>query len=341
MLNRKFGLLVLLLALALVMTACGTAQDDGQEPEDETNGDTAQEAPQEGIGGFYVMGTGSTGGTYYPLGQEMVNVWNNHIDANFDAVASGASVENLSKIGTGEFDLGMTVHIPALEAYNGEGEFADGAVTNFAFIGHIYPEVLQIVVREASGIESIEDLRGKRVAIGPPGSGTQAAAKLVLEAYGIGDGDYEAFEEGFGDARDRLQDGTIDASFGLLGLPNAGIEELQASAGDVKLLEISPEALEYIEANSGYEAYTIPAGTYNWINEDVTVVSAYAILVANTDTVNDDLAYELARVMIEHADENTHPQSDHTTLDNALLGSEGLPIHPGAERYYREQGILD
>ncbi|MDQ0339245.1 TRAP transporter TAXI family solute receptor [Caldalkalibacillus uzonensis] len=339
--NRKFGLLALLLALALVLAACGAAQDDGQEPEAEGNGDATEEAPQEGTDGYYVMGTGSTGGTYYPLGQEMVNVWNNHIDANFDAVASGASVENLSKIGTGEFDLGMTVHIPALEAYNGEGEFADGAITNFAFIGHIYPEVLQIVVREGSGIESIEDLRGKRVAIGPAGSGTQAVAKLVLEAYGLEDGDYEAFQEDFGAARDRLQDNTIDASFGLLGLPNAGIEELQASAGDVKLLEISAEALEYIEANSGYEAYTIPAGTYNWIDEDVTVVSAYAVLVANTDKVNDDLAYELARVMIEHADENTHPQSDHTTLENALLGSDGLPIHPGAERYYQEQGVLD
>lgn len=336
--RKRWMQVMLLLSLALLLGACGTAQDNGQGTESNEGGtDDAQGSGD----GFYVMGTGSTGGTYYPLGQEMVTIWNNHIDANFDAVASGASIENLSKIGTGEFDLGMTVHIPALEAYHGEGEFEGEPISNFAFIGHIYPEVLQIVVRESSGINSIEDLRGKKVAIGPAGSGTQAAARLVLAAYGIKDEDYEAFQEGFGDARDRLQDGTIDASFGLLGLPDAGIEELQASAGDVKLLEITPEALAYVEEHSDYKSFTIPADSYAWLDNDVVTVSAFAVLVANTDTVDEEMAYEITRVMIEHADENTHPQSDHTTLENALLGSEGLPIHPGAEKYYKEQGVLN
>ncbi|QGT99457.1 TRAP transporter solute receptor, TAXI family precursor [Candidatus Syntrophocurvum alkaliphilum] len=287
------------------------------------------------------MGTGSVGGTYYPLGQEMVTVWNNNIeDVNFSAVESGASVQNLADIGAGNMDLGMSVHIPALNALAGINDF-DNEITNFNFIGHIYPEVLQVITREGTGIESISDLEGKRVAIGPAGSGTQAATRLVLEAYGLTEDDYDAYQEGFGDAADRLQDGTIDASFGLLGLPNGTIEQLQASVGDVQFINISTEGLQYVEENSDYGELTIAGGTYDWIEEDVITISAFAVLVANTDTVDDELAYELARVMVENADENTHPQSAHMTLENALLGSEGLPMHPGAERYYQEQGILE
>src|SRR5690606_37574047 len=175
------------------------------------------------------------------------------------------------------------VNLPAYDALAGTGEFEGRKVENFAFLAHIYPEVMQIITRESTGINSIEDLKGKRIAIGPPGSGTQAAAKLILEAYGIKDGDYQAYQEGFGDAKSKLQDGTIDASFGILGLPDAGIDELQASVKDVKFLSLSEEALKYIEEKSGYTAYTISAGSYEWLDADIQTVSAYAILVANTD----------------------------------------------------------
>lgn len=347
--KKKLSLLVLLLALAMVVAACGGTNDNG-EGNEASDGDATQNEEQnddqnasdDGTTKDLLMGTGSQGGTYFPLGGEMANVWNNNIDnVNVTSTESGASVENLAKISSGNFDLGMSVNLPAVDAYNGTGEFEGAKVENFAFIGHIYPEVMQIVTREATGVETIADLKGKKVAIGPPGSGTQAAAKLILEAYGLSDGDYEAYQEGFGDARAKLQDGTIDASFGLLGLPNSGIDELQASTKDVKILEVTGDALTYIEENSGYSGLTISAGTYEWLDQDVQTISAFAILVANTDTVDDDLAYQLAKVMIEHADENTHPQSQHMTKENALNGSDGLPIHPGAERYYKEIGIMD
>ncbi len=347
MFNRKYLLLVLLLSLAMVIAACGTgasptgtsspAGENEQEPPDNENGGkTAGETVD------LLMGTGSQGGTYFPLGQEMANVWNRNIEhVNVTSTESGASVENLAKIGNGEFDLGMSVHIPALDAYNGTGDFEGRKITNFAFVGFIYPEVLQVITREGTGIDSIADLKGKRVAIGPPGSGTQSIAKVVLEAYGIKDGDYTAYQEGFGDAKSKLQDGTIDASFGILGLPNAEIDELQVAVKDVKFLEISGNELKNIQEQSGYAPFVIPAGSYEWLEQDVATVSAYAILVANTDTVDEDLAYELAKVMIEKSSENTHPQAKHMTKENALLGSEGLPIHPGAEKYYREIGIME
>ncbi len=330
--SRKiFSLMSLLLVLFLVIAA-------GCSGGEQTSGE------KKSSGGKQIdllMGTGSQGGTYYPLGNEMANVWNKNIErVNVTATESGASVENLAKISNGQFDLGMTVNLPANDALEGKGDFKGRKVDNFAFIGHIYPEVLQIVTRERAGIESIADLKGKRIAIGPPGSGTQAATKAVLAAYGIHDGDYIAYQEGFGDAKAKLQDGTIDASFGLLGLPDSGINELQATVGDVKVLEITGEELKEIEKTTGYTAYTITAGTYEWLKHDAQTVSAFAILVANTDSVDDELAYELAKVMIEKADQNTHAQARHMTKENALNGLGNLPLHPGAEKYYKEAGIL-
>ncbi|MEH7382917.1 TAXI family TRAP transporter solute-binding subunit [Bacillus sp. JJ1533] len=333
---RKYSFLTLLLALVLVIAACSSDNTNGEDKDD-----VGKDSGDKGTVDL-LMGTGSQGGTYFPLGAEMANVWNKNIErVNVTSTESGASVENLAKISNGEFDLGMTVNLPAYDALNGTGDFEGKKVENFAFIGHIYPEVLQIITRESTGVETIADLKGKRIAIGPPGSGTQAATKAVLAAYGINDGDYDAYQEGFGDAKSKLQDGTIDASFGLLGLPDAGADELQASVGDVKFLEVTGDELKVVEESSGYTGYTIKAGSYEWLKEDVNAVSAFAVLVANTETVDDELAYQLAKVMIEKASENTHAQAAHMTKENALNGLGELPIHPGAEKYYKEVGILD
>lgn len=178
-----------------------------------------------------------------------------------------------------------------------------------------------------------------KVAIGPAGSGTQAATQIILDGAGLEEGDFKAFQEGFGDAKDRLQDGNVDVSFGLLGLPSGSVNDLQATAGDAKLISLTDEEVAYVEENSGYFGYTIPAGSYDFQEEDVQTITAYAVLVGSTDTIDEELAYELARVSLEYAEENTHAQSAHMTLENALSGSKGLPIHPGAKKYYEEQGL--
>lgn len=180
---------------------------------------------------------------------------------------------------------------------------------------------------------------GNNIAIGPPASETNTASKLILDAYGVEEGDYKAYQEGFGDAADGVQDGNIDVSIGILGIPAGNIESLQASTGDVKMLGLSDEAISHIEENSGYKRFTIPQDTYDFLDSDVETVAAYAILMGNTDTIDEELGYKLAKIMIENADENTHAQSKQMTLENALRGSEGLPIHPGAKRYYEEQGL--
>ncbi|WP_216828355.1 TAXI family TRAP transporter solute-binding subunit [Alkalihalobacterium elongatum] len=331
--KKMLFLFVTLLAM-LVFAACGT--DQGGEG-------AAEDAPEvaEDFRTDLQLGTGSTGGTYYPLGTEIATVLNANVDVegfNVSAIETGASNDNLARIARGEIQLGMTVHLPALDALNGKGEFEGMNVENFGFMGHIYPEVMQIITVEGTGINSIADLEGKRVAIGPPGSGTQAAAKAILAAYGIEDGDYDSFEEGFGDARDRLQNGQIDASFGLLGLPAGSVTEL-ALQRDVKILPIDAEQLGQIEETSGYMAYEIPADAYEFLTEPVQTVTAYAVLVGSTSQISEELGYEITKALFENAENITHEQGRHLTKDNALSGAEGLPLHPGTERYFEEAGL--
>lgn len=345
--KKKLGFLSAgFLSLGLILGACGgNADTDAEEPAGDDPADTGEE--QEEAAGDHLtdlqLGTGSNGGTYYPLGQEIANVLNANVDYdgfNVSAVASGASVDNLGQIFRGEMQLGMTVHIPALQAIAGEGDFEGAVVDNFGFLGYIYPEVMQVVTTEDTGITSIEDLKGKRVAIGPAGSATQSAARLILEAHGIEDGDYEAFEEGFGDAAARIQDGQLDASFGLLGLPDSTTSELSLQR-EVVILPIEGDALAYVEENSDYGAYEIDAGAYDFLDDSVSTVTAYAILVASLDQVSEDLGYEIVKALYENAGSITHPQGEHMKMENILNGSEGLPIHPGAQKYFEEQGISE
>lgn len=159
------------------------------------------------------------------------------------------------------------------------------------------------------------------IAVGPPGSATNDLSESILEAYDIGGGDYSEFQERFGDAADEVQDGNIDVSIGVLGTPAGNVENLQASTGDVKLLGLSDEVIDSVEKDTGYESFTISEDTYDFMDDEVETVAGYAVLMGNTNTVDDDLAYNLAKLMIENADENTHAQSDQMTLDHALRGS--------------------
>ncbi|QHE52802.1 TAXI family TRAP transporter solute-binding subunit [Pontibacillus sp. HMF3514] len=325
--------LILLFTIQTVLTACGESSE-GSASKESDQGDFVKDLQ---------LGTGSTGGTYYPLGTEMSTILNKNVDEkdfNVSAVSTGASVDNISRIGRGELQLGMTVHIPAQNAQAGKGEFDGIKVENFGFMGQIYPEIMQVITLESTGVESIADLKGKKVAIGPPGSGTQAAAKAILAAHGLKDGDYKAYEEGFGDAKKKLQDGQIDATFGFLGLPASSINELHAQTKDVKFLEIKGDALKKIQENTKYKPLEISADSYEWLEKPAHTITAYAILVGSTDQVSKELGYKITKALYEHADEISHSQAKYISKENALKGSEDLKMHPGAKKYFKEIGLL-
>jgi len=178
-----------------------------------------------------------------------------------------------------------------------------------------------------------------KIAIGPPASETNSVSRVILEAYGIGEGDYQAFQEGFGNAADLVQDGNIDISIGILGVPAGSIESLHASTGDVVMLGLSDAVIQQAEETSGYQRYEISKDAYPFLEADVPTIAAFAVMVANTDTIDEELGYQLAKSMVENSNEITHAQGVQLTLENALNGLDGIPIHPGAKRYYEEQGL--
>ncbi|WP_404451133.1 TAXI family TRAP transporter solute-binding subunit [Virgibacillus necropolis] len=328
--------LVLILAIGMVLSACGDSGNGGSSDGGGEGGDPVTNL---------TMGTGSVGGVYYPLGGEMANLWTDNIDVEgFDvsSVESGASVENIAKIQSGDFQLGIAQNTTMINAINETGEFEGKTTDKVAVIGSLYPEALQVVTLESTGIESIEDLKGKKVAIGPPGGATREAAELVLKAYGIEEGDFEAYEEGFGDAKSKLQNGTIDASFAVVGVPSSTTDELAAATNEVKFLDIEGDALKEVTEKSQYEAYTVEPGTYEWQTEPVQTVTAMALLLGSTEQISEDLAYKITKTLYEKSGDMTIAQAKLITKDSALTGvSDDLPLHPGTEKYFKEVGIIE
>lgn len=326
---------ILILAVGMVLSACGdsgkaNSDGDGGEKETMTN---------------LTMGTGSVGGVYYPLGGEMANLWTDNIDVEgFDvsSVESGASVENIAKIQSGEYQLGIAQNTTMINAVKQQGEFEGKEIDSVGVIGSLYPEALQVITLESTGIDSIEDLKGKKVAIGPPGGATREAAELVLKAYGIEKGDYNAYEEGFGTAKSKLQNGTIDASFAVVGVPSSTTDQLANATGEVKFLDIEGEALQKVTDKSQYEAHTLEPGTYEWQTEPVKTVTAMALLLGSTEQISKELGYKITKTLYEKSSDMTIEQAKLITKDSAMTGvSENLPLHPGAEKYFKEVGIIE
>ncbi|WP_227003981.1 TAXI family TRAP transporter solute-binding subunit [Salicibibacter halophilus] len=325
----------------MIMSGCNEEGDTPEVADDDIPGDSETGESNGGDGVSIQLGSGSTGGDYYTLGQEMANVMNEHVDGlEVSSVATEASVENITRVSDQDLELGMSVHIPALEAIEGEGPFQGEVFDDFGFMGYIYPETNQVAVAADLGVDSIADLEGMRINTGLPNSSSQDASETVLEAHGLEEDDYEVYEEGFGDAASFLQDENVDAISGLLGLPTGSIMELSMQR-DIDLLSVEPEALEEIEEETMYEHIVIEEEDYDFLDDDVDAIGAYAILIGSTEDIDEELGYEIVKELYENADEITHEQGQHMNLEEITTGSDDLPLHPGAERYFEENDMLD
>lgn len=333
---QRLGTGVVAATVVTGLAACDT-DNDGAGDDNGDNGDDGHAVDLQ-------MGTGSTGGVYFPLGQEYATIFADTIDVDgldVSAVETGASAENLAKIARGEHQLGISQTNTAADAVNGDGEFDGAELDNIGFMGRLYPEAAQIITLESTGIESVEDLVGKTVSVGPPGGGTREAAEQILSAHGVEEGDYDAIDEGFEDARTKLQDGNADASIEVLGVPAGSLGELAATAGDVKLISMDDSKIADIVDNSQLEEYEIPESTYDFIDEPINTVSVFAAMYGSTDDISDDLGYELTRSMYENVDDLSLDQKDLIDPEEATRGQGDVPLHPGAERYFEEEGLLD
>jgi uncharacterized protein len=319
----------MILVLALFLAACG-----GDDEADNGDGDSAEggETPE-----FLQMLTGGTSGTYYPLGGEMAKIISDETGMETNAVSSNASADNMISLQDGEAELAFVQTDVAANAIDGVNSFDGNPVDNVSAIGSLYPETIQIVTTADSGIGSVEDLAGKTVSVGAPGSGTFVNAEQILEIHGMTMDDINQENLDFGESTGGIQDGNIDAAFITSGTPTGAVEGLAATV-DISIVPIDQEKVDaLVEEYPYYAADTVPAETYSGQAEEVNTVAVLAML-AVTNSLSEDAVYDITKAIYENTDGMAHAKAEFISTDSALDGI-GIDVHPGAQKYFDEVGV--
>jgi TRAP transporter TAXI family solute receptor len=287
----------------------------------------------------YTLLTGGTSGTYYPIGVSIANILNNaSIGMKITAVTTGASVENCRRIASKEDNFAMVQNDVMRAAYDGT-KFFNTSNKNLRAVAALYPETIQVIVLKDSGINSISDLKGKRVIVGAAGSGTEFNALEILAAYGINKSDITVDNNALGTATDRLKNGQADAAFWSGGAPTAGITNL-ATSKDVKILPISGAVADkLINQSPYYTKKTLPADMYKGMDAPVETLDVIAWLITYQDMSDNDV-YNLLSTMYNNTDtlKNSHAMASYIKPEYGYTGAT-IPMHPGATKYFNEKGI--
>lgn len=286
------------------------------------------------------FGTGGTTGTYYAIGGVMATVLNPLLqESQLTVTSTGASKANIQEIEDGGADLATVQNDVMYYAYTGTDLFSsEGAYDSFRSIAGLYDETVQIITCNPD-IKSVADLKGKSVSVGDAGSGVEFNAKQILAAYDITFDDIKVVNLSFGDSADSLKDGKIDAAFIVAGAPTTAVVDL-ATMKEVHLVQLDEEHIKKLQDEySFYTETTIEAGTYNGVDEDATTVSVRATLICYTE-LPDEVVYELTKALFENKDAlaQGHAKFELLNLEDAVKGIS-VPFHPGAAKYYAEQGI--
>jgi TRAP transporter TAXI family solute receptor len=292
---------------------------------------------------FLSIGTGGTGGVYYPYGGALARLISEKIPGTqATAEVTGASVDNLKLMQIGKVDLAFTLADTLAEAVNGTGPFkATGAVGSVRTVAVLYTNFTHIVARQGSGIRTIADLRGKTVSVGAPGSGTELVANRVLAAAGIDPRkDITRHALGVSESAGALKDGKVDALFWSGGLPTAAIQDLAATPGLSIVLLGSDDLVPMLQRDFGNDLYSvavIPSGIYRGIDRELGTVGVKNLLVASSQ-LSDDLVQQITRVLFESKDAlvAAHPEARHLERPSTFDGVPA-PYHSGALKYYNKK----
>ncbi|HSA79673.1 MAG TPA: TAXI family TRAP transporter solute-binding subunit [Geminicoccaceae bacterium] len=305
---------------------------------------------------FFRIGTGGVAGTYYPIGGLIADIISNPPGARpcnkggscgvpglvAIAQSSNGSVANVNAIDAGELESGFVQSDVAYWAYTGTGIFEEqGEVENLRAIANLYPEHVHIVARKDAGIATVRDLAGKRVSLDEPGSGTLVDARIILEAFGMAEADLQAKYIKSSPAVSMIGENQLDAFIIVAGYPTASVAELASGAGAELVPIDGPEVDALLESHQFFARDLIPAGTYEGIGETPTIsVGAQWVVGAEVDEeliygITKALWHDNARMLLDDG----HAKGHAITLETALDGV-AIPLHPGAERYYREVGRL-
>ncbi|MCI9582212.1 MAG: TAXI family TRAP transporter solute-binding subunit [Clostridium sp.] len=348
--KRFTAIAALAVAAAMSLTAC--TQSQNAAPETQAAAETAAQgsedkaeepapAPAPSADAVSLkMATGGTTGTYYAYGGVIANILNGKLGSlQLNVQSTGASKANIFLIDDGEADVAIVQNDVMDYASKGTDLFEeDGAIESFSAGAALYAEVCQII--SSGDIKSVEDLKGKRVSVGDAGSGVEFNARQILNAYGISFDDIEVNNLGFGDSADALKDGKIDAFFCTAGAPTTAITEL-ATTNSINLLGIDDEHAAALQNDYAfYTQYTIPGGTYKGVDDDVVTVAVKATLIVS-DELSEDVVYDLVKGLFDNKDAITAGHAKGAELDPAYaVDGISVKFHPGAEKYFKEAGVL-
>ncbi|WP_038175323.1 MULTISPECIES: TAXI family TRAP transporter solute-binding subunit [Vibrio] len=295
---------------------------------------------------FITIGTGSVTGVYYPTGGaicKLVNKGRKEHNIRCSVESTGGSIYNVNTIRAGELDFGIVQSDWQYHGYNGTSKFAEqGPYKDLRAVFSLHTEPFNIIARTDAGIESVADLKGKRVNIGNPGSGDRATMGVVMEAMGWTNADFKLASELKGSERSQaLCDNKIDAFVYVVGHPNGSIKEATTSC-DAKLIPATGAKIDAIVSNNPYYAYSsVPAGMYRGTDKDVNSFGVAATMVTTTN-VSDDVAYNVAKSVFENFDtfKRLHPAFANLKKEDMVKAGLSIPLHPGAQKYYKEIGLL-
>lgn len=326
MLKKKFGLFAAVaLAGSVFLAGCG----DDAANEEESGGEGGGSSEPE----FVSILTGGTTGTYYPLGGAMATIIENETGIDATAESSQASAANMTALADGGAEIAFVQTDTAFYAAEGTNMFEGEVIDTVSAIGALYPETIQLVTTADSGISSYDDLAGKAVSVGAPGSGTYINAEQLLEIHGMTMEDIEAQNLDFGESQESLQSGQIDAAFITAGTPTGAVESLGATS-DVVIVPVEKDkADELIEKYPYYAHDIVPSGVYG-LTEEVPTVSVLAMLVVQND-LSEDVVYDITKAIYENTDQIQHAKAEFIKSETALEGI-GIDIHPGAQKYFDE-----
>lgn len=286
-----------------------------------------------------VLATGGTAGTYYPFGGAMARIWNTKVPGmNITAQATGASAENVRLVNAKDAELAIVQSDTVDFAFNAKENFKQ-PLTKMKALAVLYPEIVQVVVRGDSKVTSFADLKGLKIGVGAPGSGTEANFRQLCGAYGLKKEDVKAQYLSFSESAEQFKDNHIDAFMLTSGVPSAAVMDI-ASQHSIRLINLSDDKTgELVKSYPFLSRTTIPANTYKNQSGEVKTVAVNAVLIANSE-MTDEMAYSLTKALFDNQADlaNAHAKGKELSLKTAATGVS-IPFHPGALKFYREKGI--
>ncbi|MCX7150493.1 MAG: TAXI family TRAP transporter solute-binding subunit [Rhodocyclales bacterium] len=287
------------------------------------------------------IGTGGTGGVYYPLGGGMANILTKNVPGwQVTAEVTGASVDNMKLINTGKTDVGFTMADTAWEAYLGIDKFKDNKVPVRTLVV-LYPNRTHVVTVEGTGINSMADLKGKRISVGSPGSGTEILALRLLDAYGLTN-EVKRERLSVAESVNAIKDRKIDAFIWSGGLPTAAVTDLAATPGTkIKLIDHS-DAIDAMNKKHGplYVKDEIPQATYTGMSKPASILTVWNLLTVS-EKMPDSVAYTIVKTLFDHKPDlvTVHKEATNLSLEFQTNSHSPIPFHPGAMKYFAEKGL--